>query len=100
MFLTRTVKLLACLLLPLLVGVLSCKKHKPVEYPPVPPTETSNVYESIFTVPTIPFCGSVLTSNLKIIDGTDIGTVTVGNDAFYLYLTYNLTGNWYLGDAH
>ena len=51
-------------------------------------------------MPTVSFCGSVLTSHLKIKDGTDIGTVTVGNDAFYLYLTYNLTGNWYIGNAH
>src|SRR6187399_2917387 len=100
MFLTRTVKRLAFLLLPLFIGVFSCKKHKPTEFPPDPPTETPNVYESIYSVPTVSFCGSVLTSNLKIIDGTDIGTVTVRNDAFYLYLTYNLTGNWYIGDAH
>jgi hypothetical protein len=94
------VKRLAFLLLPLLIGVLSCKKQKPAVDPPDPPTETPSVYESIFTLPTVSFCGSVLTSNLKIKDGTDIGTVTVGNDAFYLYLTYNLTGNWYIGDAH
>ena len=100
MLLTRSVKRLAFLLLPLLIGVLSCKKQKPVVDPPDPPTETPSVYESIFTFPTVSFCGSVLTSNLKIKDGTDIGTVTVGNDAFYLYLTYNLTGNWYIGDAH
>src|SRR6187402_3453726 len=100
MLLTRTVKLFAFLLLPTFIGLFSCKKHKPTEDPPVPPTETPSVYESIFTVPTVPFCGSVLTSNLKIIDGTDIGTVTVSNDAYYLYLTYNLTGNWYIEDAH
>ena len=100
MLLTRFVKRLAFLLLPLFIGVLSCKKQKPVVDPPDPPTETPSVYESIFTLPTVSFCGSVLTSNLKIKDGTDIGTVTVGNDAFYLFLTYNLTGNWYIGDAH
>ena len=100
MLLTRSVKLLAYILLPLLIGFFSCKKHKPAVDPPDPPTETPSVYESIFTLPTVSFCGSVLTSNLKIKDGTDIGTVTVGNDAFYLYLTYNLNGNWYIGDAH
>src|SRR6185503_11027571 len=54
----------------------------------------------ILTSHTFTFCGLGSTSNLKIKDGTDIGTVTVGNDSFYLYLTYNLTGNWYLGDIH
>jgi hypothetical protein len=84
----------------LFIIIFSCKKQKPKEDPPAPPSETPGVYESIFTSPAISFCGSALTSNLKIKDGTDIGTVTVGNDAFYLYLTYTLTGNWYLGDAH
>jgi hypothetical protein len=28
-----------------------------------------------------------------------VGTVTVGNDAVYLYLTYDVTGAWYLGDV-
>ena len=100
MYLTRTLKPFAVLLL-LIVAICSCKKHKPiVDPPPPPPDETPGVYQSIYTLPGISFCGSALTSNLKIQDGTDIGTVTVGNDAFYLYLTYNLTGNWYLGDAH
>lgn len=100
MYLTRAWKLFAALLLLLFIGIFSCKKQPPKEAPPDPPSETPSVYESIFTLPTISFCGSVSTSNLKIKDGTDIGTVTVGNDAFYLYLTYNLTGNWYIGDAH
>lgn len=100
MLLIRTVKLLAFLSLSLLIGFSSCKKHKPTEYPPAPPTETPSTYESVYTQPTVPFCGSPLISNLKIQNGTDIGTVTVANDAFYLYLTYNLTGNWYIGDAH
>src|SRR5258705_682558 len=100
MYLTRTLKQFAFLLLPLFIGIFSCKKQKPIEDPPDPPTETPNVYESILTLPAVSFCGSALISNLKIKDGTDIGTVTVGNDAFYLYLTYNLTGNWYMGDAH
>lgn len=86
--------------MPLLIGFYSCKKHKPTEDPPAPPTETPSTYESVYNQPTVPFCGSPLISNLKIQNGTDIGTVTVANDAFYLYLTYNLTGNWYIGDAH
>jgi hypothetical protein len=81
--------------------MVSCKKHTPTEDSPNPgPPETPSIYESIFTLPSVSFCGSVLTSNLKIKDGTDIGTVMVGNDASYLYLTYNLAGNWYIGDAH
>ena len=100
MYLSRTWKIFAFLLLLLFITIFSCKKEKPREDPPNPTPETPSVYESIFTLPTVSFCGSVLTSNLKIKDGTDIGTVTVGNDAFYLYLTYNLSGNWYIGDAH
>ena len=103
MYLTRTLKQFAILLLPLFIAVISCKKQKPVRDlpdPPNPPTETPGVYESIFITPSVSFCGSALTSNLKIQNGDDIGTVTVGHDAFYLYLTYNLTGNWYLGDVH
>ena len=100
MHLIRTWKQFAVLLL-FFIAIFSCKKQKPNEDPPAPqPEETPGVYESILTLPAVSFCGSALTSNLKIKDGTDIGTVTVGNDAVYLYLTYNLTGNWYLGDAH
>ena len=101
MYVSRTWKIFAFLLLSFLIGMISCKKHQPTEDSPNPgPPETPSIYESIFTLPSVSFCGSVLTSNLKIKDGTDIGTVTVGNDAFYLYLTYNLAGNWYIGDAH
>src|SRR5258706_4086489 len=101
MYFSRTWKQFAVLLL-LFTGVFSCKKHPAKEdSPPDPqPNETPGVYESIVTLPAVSFCGSALTSNLKIKDGTDIGTVTVGNDAVYLYLTYNLSGNWYLGDAN
>jgi hypothetical protein len=100
MYLSRIRRQLAWLLLPLFIVIFSCKKHPPKEDPPDPPTETPNTYDPIFNLPTVSYCGSTLTSNLKIQDGTDIGTVTVGNDGFYLYLTYNLTGNWYMGDAH
>jgi len=100
MYLTRIWKQCAFLLLALFIVIFSCKKQPPKEDPPDPPSETPNIYESILTPPTVSYCGSALTSNLKIQDGTDIGTVTVGNDAFYLYLTYNLTSDWYIGDAH
>ena len=96
MYLTR--KLLALLLMPLFAGMLSCKKQKPKE-DPAPPEGTPSIYSSILNLPAISYCGSALTSNLKIQDGTDIGTVTVGHDAVYFYLTYNLTGNWYIGGA-
>jgi hypothetical protein len=100
MYLIRTWKQFAVFLL-LFITIFSCKKQRPKEDPPDPQRgETPSVYESLLTFHPVSFCGSALTSNLKIKDGTDIGTVTVGNDAVYLYLTYNLTGNWYLGDAH
>ena len=94
-------KRLAVLSSLLFIGIFSCKKRLPDPPPPIdPPTETPSVYESIINLPAVPFCGSALTSTLKIKDGTDIGTVTVGNDGVYLYLTYTLTGNWYIGEAH
>src|SRR5712671_3327608 len=100
MCLTRTWKQFAVFLL-LFIAIFSCKKQQTKENPPTPPpVETPGVYESLLTFHPVPFCGSALTSNLKIKDGTDIGTVIVSNDAVYLYLTYNLTGNWYIGDAH
>ncbi|HET6769267.1 MAG TPA: hypothetical protein VFH08_17785 [Chitinophagaceae bacterium] len=100
MYLIQTWKQFAVLSLLLVIGILSCKK-RPTDAPPVdPPTETPSVYESMLNLPTVSFCGSALTSTLKIKDGTDIGTVTVGHDGVYLYLTYNLSGNWYIGDAH
>ena len=50
--------------------MISCKKHQPTEDSPNPgPPETPSIYESIFTLPSVSFCGSVLTSNLKIKDG-------------------------------
>jgi hypothetical protein len=100
MYLISTLKKQAILLL-LFVTVFSCKKQKP-DVDPVPPkpNETPSIYQSIYSTPTVSFCGSALTSTLKIQDGTDIGTVTVSNDAVYLYLTYTLIGNWYLGEVH
>ena len=100
MYLIQTCKQFAVLPLLLFIAIFSCKKRIPDPPPVAPPTETPSVYESILNLPTVSFCGSALTSTLKIKNGTDIGTVTVGNDAVYLYLTYNLTGNWYIGDAH
>ena len=100
MYLGRTLKPCVALLL-LFIMIFSCKKQKPKEdTPPTHPEENSSIYQSIFSSPTVQFCGSVLTSNLKIQDGTDIGTVSVYNDSLNLYLTYQLTGNWYLGETH
>jgi len=98
MYINRPLKLFTVLLF-LFATIISCKKKKPKD-DPQDPGETPSVYESIFTPHNVSFCGTVSTSNLKIKDGTDIGTVTVSNDSFYLYMTYNLTGNWYLGDVH
>lgn len=80
--------------------IFSCKKQKPKETNPQQPEETPNIYESIFTTHNFSPCGVEQTSTLKIKDGTDIGTVSVSNDSVFLYLTYNLSGSWYLGDVH
>jgi len=92
----------ACALL--FIMIFACKKHRPLEVPSDPPPgkeiPPSSAYESLLTPPVVSYCGSPLTSNLKIKDGTNIGTVTVGNDAVYLYLTYQLADNWYMGDVH
>lgn len=74
---------------------MACQKKGPKEPPSeVPPAIAP--FESLFTHPTVSFCGSTFTSDLKIKEGKNIGTVTVGNDNLYLYLTYNLEQNWYL----
>src|SRR5437868_1692969 len=81
-------------------AIISCKKHRLADNNPPPETPPpSSAYESLLTFPGVAYCDSALTSNLKIKDGTDVGTVTVGNDAVYLYLTYDLTGSWYVGDV-
>ena len=87
----------------LLLAISSCKKQKPIEGPPPshePPAPSSSIYEPLPIHTLITYCGSPLTSNLKIKDGTDVGTVTVGNDSIYLYLTYTATDSWYLGSVH
>ncbi|HEV8283941.1 MAG TPA: hypothetical protein VGQ09_06510 [Chitinophagaceae bacterium] len=98
----RTWKQFAVFLL-LFLTIFACKKQHPIEPTKTPGSETppsSTVYESLLTFPSISYCGSPLTSYLKIKDGTNIGTVTVGNDDDYLYLTYDLSDDWYMGDAH
>ncbi|HEY1114706.1 MAG TPA: hypothetical protein VGE66_14135 [Chitinophagaceae bacterium] len=82
----------------IMVAALSCQKPDTEETPTeVPPPIAT--FESLFTFPTKAFCGSTFTSNLKIKDGKDIGSVSVSNDDLYLYLTYNLEQNWYLVDV-
>ena len=84
----------------LIIAIFACRKHNSANGGSnPPPDDPPGVYESLLSLPNVTFCESVFISNLKIQDGTDIGTVTVGNDSSYLYLTYNLTGNWYIGDA-
>jgi hypothetical protein len=80
---------------------VGCYKSKPPKNPdilPAPPPAVS-VFEALLTEHGTSYCGSFFTSDLKIKDGTTIGNVEVGNDATYLYLTYNLSGNWYLTGA-
>ena len=98
MYLISTLKQLVVLLL-FIITIFSCKKQRPGQDPP-DPIDPPSIYESILTSHTFSFCSTAFTSTLKIKDGTDIGTVTVGNDSVYLYLTYNLSGNWYLGNVH
>ncbi len=98
MYLISTLKQFAVLFL-FIIATVSCKKQRPAQDPP-DPIEPPSIYESILTSHTFSFCNTAFTSTLKIKDGTDIGTVTVGNDSVYLYLTYNLTGSWYLGNVH
>jgi hypothetical protein len=84
------------------LAIASCKKQKPIEGPPPthePPAPSSSIYEPLPNHGSIAYCGSPLTSNLKIKDGTDVGTVTVGNDSVYLYLTYTANDSWYLGSV-
>ena len=98
MYINRPLKLFAVFLL-LSIAIFSCKKQKPKDTPQ-PPEETPSIYESVFTPHVVSYCGTTQISNLKIQDGTDIGSVTVSNDSEFLYLTYNLTGSWYMGDVH
>ena len=98
MYPIRPWKQLGVLLL-FFMAVFSCKKHRPTENNPPPETPPSSAYVSLLSFPGVAYCDSALTSNLKIKDGTNIGTVTVGNDAVYLYLTYDLVDDWYLGDV-
>jgi hypothetical protein len=87
----------------LLLAIISCKKQKPIEGPPPthePPSPSSSIYEPLLNHGAIVYCGSPLNSTLKIKDGTDVGTVTVGNDSVYLYLTYTVNDPWYLGSVH
>jgi hypothetical protein len=46
-----------------------------------------------------PHCGTMFTTDLKIEDGTNIGTVDVSNDSQFLFLTYHLNSDWYLTGA-
>jgi hypothetical protein len=88
------------LFLSILIIVAACRKHDTEDDTgtEVPPT-TAAIFESLFTTPTIAPCGSPFGSDLKIKNGSNIGSVSVSNDDAYLYLTYELKGNWYLVEA-
>lgn len=82
----------------MVVAALSCQKPEAEETPSeIPPTIAT--FESLFTSPVKSSCGASFTTPLKIRAGHNIGSVTVTNDALYLYLTYNLEQNWYLVDV-
>ena len=85
----------------MVIAFAGCHKSKPPKnpesVPPLPPV--ASVYEAIITEHGTSYCGSIFTSDLKIQGGTTIGNVEVSNDATHLFLTYNLSGNWYLTSA-
>lgn len=78
----------------LLIALICCNKPQAEET--TDPTPAGPPFEVLLTAPTVSYCGSTLTSDLKIKDGTVIGTVLVGNDATHLFLSYRLTDHWYL----
>jgi hypothetical protein len=88
------------LLLCFLSFLLSCKKsHIKDSSESAQPTELTSSYESVTDFHEQFFCGSVFTTELKLEDGTGIGTVDVGNDSRFLILVYHLDDSWYLTDA-
>jgi hypothetical protein len=87
------------LLLSILMVVVACRKDDTEDDASTEVPPTTAAFESILTTPAIVPCGSPYTSDLKVRNGSNIGTVTVANDATYLYLTYELKNNWYLVDV-
>ena len=85
------------LFLSILIAVISCKKQSPEEEATAPPPVST--FEASFEPAILNFCGSPYTTDLRIQDGSTIGSVTVGNDATHLYLTYHLEEGWYLTGA-
>jgi hypothetical protein len=85
----------------MVIAFAGCYKSKPAKNPeaerPVPPV--ASVYEAIVNEHGTSYCGTSFTSDLKIQNGITVGTVEVGNDSTNLYLTYNLSGSWYLISA-
>lgn len=94
---TRVWKQLTVLLFVLVA--LSCKKQQ--QQPSIEDPETehpqpvASLYEPYAATGSLSLFGSYST-DLKIESGDNIGIVTVGNDATFLYLTYNLSGDWFL----
>ena len=80
---------------------LGCRKPKSEEAPSLPPPQATvtSTFEALNYPHGTSYCGSVFTTDLKIKDGSTVGTVTISNDASYLYLTYNLSGNWFLNSV-
>ena len=76
--------------------LISCRKEKEKDNIQTSPTSQASDYEPLSNAHSLSYLGSPLISNLKTKTGEDIGTVAVGNDENFLYLTYTLEPNWYL----
>lgn len=82
-----------------LASLVYCKKPQIEKDPETTQQQVTSFYESFTDIHGQSHCGSVFTTELKIEDGTDVGTVDVSNDSQYLYLAYHLSDNWYLTGA-
>lgn len=75
----------------------SCQKQKFNQEPEAsPPPPEESIYQALLDPHIVPVFTTAYTTDLKIRTGENIGTVTVANDATDLYLTYRLSGNWFL----
>src|SRR5215204_4122333 len=88
------------LFLSFLIIVAACRKHDTEDEPTdeVPPAAVAS-FDALYTIPNLSTCGSPFGSDLKIKNGSNIGSVSVSNDDEFLYLTYALQGAWYLTDV-
>jgi hypothetical protein len=84
------------LLLGLPILFIGCQKSEVLEpASKTNPTQGNNALKS-----TIVYCGTPIVANLVDFEQTiNPGTVTVGNDENKLYITYELSGDWWIQNA-